>query len=152
MRKIVFGLFLTLVFSLSVVQVQAQSSKQEKEFIKQTIEMYFDGWMTGDTLKLGKAMHSTCHLKFIRDGEMGIRNRERYLSGFKPRPRLEGASGRILKINRTGNIASAKCELEIPGRLFTDYFNMMKLDNRWYIVDKISTNVKLKKKREKKKE
>ncbi len=144
MRKTMFGLLLTLVFSLSVVQVPAQSAKQEKELIKKTIEMYFDGWMTGDTLKLGKAMHSTCHLKFIRDGEMGIRNREQYLSGFKPRPRLKGASGKIIKINRTGNIASAKCELEIPGRLFTDYFNMMKLDNHWYIVDKISTNVKLK--------
>jgi len=35
--------------------------------------------------------------------------------------------------------AEAKIELETEKYLFTDYFNLLKKDNRWYITDKLST-------------
>jgi CubicO group peptidase (beta-lactamase class C family) len=116
------------------------AQKQEEDLIKQTIETYFDGWMTGDSTKLGKAMHSTCNLKNIKDNQVLVIDRKNYLSRFKLRPKLENAFGRIIAINITGKIASAKCEIETSERLFTDYFNMMQLNGEWYIVDKISTN------------
>lgn len=53
---------------------------------------------------------------------------------------MPGAEGRIIEIDITGNIGAAKCEIEIPNRLFTDYFNLMKLNGEWVIVDKIATN------------
>ncbi|WP_166922418.1 nuclear transport factor 2 family protein [Flavobacterium poyangense] len=128
-------LTLTLFFSLV-----GHAQKDEKDLIKQTIETYFDGWMTGDTLKLGKVMHSSCNLKLIRDGQIVIITRKNYLSGFKPRPKMENTKGSILDINLTKNVASAKCEIETPKKVFTDYFNMIKQNGEWYIVDKISTN------------
>ena len=66
---------------------------------------------------------------------------ENYLSRFKLRQKLENTSCRIINIDITGNIAAAKCQIETPKLLFTDYFNMMKLKNEWYIIDKISANV-----------
>ena len=133
---------LILIFAFNLVQAQ----KEEKKLIKQTIEMYFDGWLTGDTLKLGKAMHLSCNLKNIKDNQVIIIDRKNYLSRFKIRPKLANAKGRIVEINSTGIIASAKCEIETAERIFTDYFNMMKLNGEWFIVDKISTNIeKLKK-------
>lgn len=126
---------LTLFFSFN-----SHAQKEEKDLIKQTIETYFDGWMTGDTLKVGKAMHASCHLKFIKDDQITIINRKNYLAGFKPHPKMENTKGSILDINFTKNVASAKCEIETPKRVFTDYFNMIKLNGVWYIVDKISTN------------
>lgn len=112
----------------------------EKELITNTITTYFEGWMTGDTTLLGKAMHPTCQLKNVKDDKVLEYDRSTYLGFFKPRPRRENSGGRIIKIDVTGNIASAKCEIETPERLHTDYFNLMKIADRWYIVDKSATS------------
>lgn len=119
------------------------NSLAEEQLIRQTIEMYFEGWRTGDTLKLGTAMHSTCKLKNIKEDEVVVYDRAKYLSFFKPRVPVD-AKTRIVSINITRDIAAAKCEIELPNRLFTDYFNLMKVDGRWYIVDKIATNWQIK--------
>lgn len=137
MKKHVFS-FVTVLF-LSISFANAQSN--DIAGIEKTVNMYFDGWMHGDTTKLGKAMHSTCKLKNIKEGEVVVFERTKYLSLFQPHPKTEGSTGRIISIDITGPIASAKCELEIPNRLFTDYFNMMRVNDEWVIVDKISTNV-----------
>jgi hypothetical protein len=121
---------------------QSNAQTDEKASIESTIQMYFDGWMTSDTTKVGKAMHSTCHLKVNRNGAFKSISRSEYLKGFKSvKAKEEGTFGRIKSIDFTGNIASAKCEIETPKAIFTDYFNLIKIENTWYIVDKISTRV-----------
>ena len=139
-------------YCLSPYSIKAQSAQKNEDLTKieaseneyqrtsATIETYFEGWMTGDTSLLGAAMHRTCQLKNIKDNDVVIYDREKYLSFFKPRPRRENAGGKILYINITDDIASAKCEIHTKDRLYTDYFNMMKIEDRWYIVDKISSN------------
>lgn len=112
----------------------------EKALISNTIETYFEGWMTGDTTLLGRAMHSTCQLKNVKEDKVLEFDRSTYLGFFKPRPRRENSGGRIIEIDVTGNIASAKCEIETPERLYTDYFNLMKIKDKWYIVDKSATS------------
>jgi len=79
-------------------------------------------------------------LKNIKDGDVTEFDRATYLGFFKPRERRTNAGGRIISIDITDNIAAAKCEIFTDKRLFTDYFNMMKIEDRWYIVDKIATN------------
>ncbi len=127
-----------LLFSLYALCAHAQQSDQE--LITKAVETYFDGWMTGDTTKIGQVMHTSCKLKMIRDAEFLVIDRNSYLGRFKPRPALEGGSGRIISVDVTGNIASVKCEIEIPERIFTDYFNLVRIDGSWYIVDKVSTS------------
>jgi Putative lumazine-binding len=130
------------IFILAVCfGLNMKSQTQEKDLIQQTIKTYFDGWMTGDTMKLGKVMHASCHLKFMRDNQLQVIDRKSYLSRFKLKAKLENTEGRIIAIDITRNIASAKCEIETPERLFTDYFNMMKINEEWYIVDKISSSI-----------
>jgi len=123
-----------------VTQYPSSTNLLETEKITQTIETYFEGWMTGDTTKLGKAMHRTCQLKNIKDDDVIIYDRATYLGFFKPRPRRKNAGGEIITINVTDDIASAKCQIHTKDRLYTDYFNMMKIRGEWYIVDKIATN------------
>lgn len=136
MKKALLILFLA---SFSYAKSIAQTN--EKALIENTIQLYFDGWMTGDTSKVGKAMHSTCHLKVYRDNVFRDISRTQYLSGFKLHPKEDGTFGRIKSVDVTGNIANAKCELETPKAIFTDYFNLIKIQDFWYIVDKISTRV-----------
>ena len=128
-------------FLITGFNLCGQDDKSDLVSIEGVIENYFEGWLTGDTTLIGSAMHPTCYLKFFPRGSFGMRTRAQYLSGFKPRPKLEGAEGRIISIDITRNAASAKVELETLDRLFTDYFNLMRIDDRWYIMDKISTNI-----------
>jgi hypothetical protein len=122
-------------------QEVTQAKSEDYLAIEEVIGKYFDGWLTGDSTLVGAAMHSTCNLKFVRDGKVVRRDRTNYLSGFKPRPRLENAEGRILSIDITRTAAEAKIELETETRLFTDYFNLLKEGDRWYITDKVSTSI-----------
>lgn len=142
MKKTVIYLFALFVLfnACSTTQKVTPEIQAEKILITQTIDNYFEGWMTGDTTLLGKAMHATCKLKNVKDEKVLVFDRAKYLSFFKPRPRRENAGGRIVSINVTNNIAAAKCEIFTEKRFYTDYFNLMKLNGRWYIVDKIATN------------
>jgi len=134
MKKAFLLLLLTSFF-----YTKSNAQANEKKLIENTIQLYFDGWMTGDTSKVGKAMHNTCHLKVYRDNVFRNIPRNQYLSGFKPHAKEEGTFGRIKSIDFKGNIASAKCEIETPKAIYTDYFNLIKIQDFWYIVDKIST-------------
>lgn len=127
-----------LLFALALIKTQAQTD-DKTQIEKMIQDLYFEGWMTGDTSKIGKAMHPTCHLKFFRDNAFNDISRADYLSRFKPKAKEAGTEGRIKSLDITGNIASAKCELETPKALFVDYFNLIKTNDGWFIVDKIST-------------
>ncbi len=59
-----FAISLFLVMMLTRIQAQTDDKTQIETLIE---DLYFEGWMTGDTAKIGKAMHTTCHLKFFRD-------------------------------------------------------------------------------------
>jgi aldose sugar dehydrogenase len=110
----------------------------EKAGIAQTVEMYFDGWATGDSTKIGKAMHSTCHLKFYRDSVFTDMDRATYLSRFKLHERNKNLVTRIVLMDVTENIASVKTEIITEKDVFTDYFNLIKTMAGWFIVDKVS--------------
>lgn len=136
--KTPFAVLVLLFSACSALRAQTD----EKARIETVIhDLYFEGWMTGDTAKIGQAMHATCHLKFFRDNTFSDISRADYLSRFKPRPKEAGTEGRMISLDITGNIASAKCEIETPKALFTDYFNLIKTNEGWFIVDKVSTRV-----------
>jgi aldose sugar dehydrogenase len=80
----------------------------EKELVNQTIQLYFDGWATGDTTKVGKAMHSTCHLKFFRDGKFTDMDRGTYLSRFKLRERDKDLITQIVLLDITVDKVSVR--------------------------------------------
>lgn len=129
---------LVLITLASTTKAQQQSEMQQ---IETTIGWYFEGWGIGDTTLLGKAMHSTCHLKSFRDGKFTDMSRADYLSRFKPKARPDSLSHRIVSLDITGNIAAAKTEIVLGSLVFTDYFNLIKTDERWFIVDKIAVRL-----------
>jgi len=116
-----------------------QDTPGERQLIEQTIGLYFDGWATGDTTKLGKAMHASCHLKNYNAGKFTQYTRSQYLALFKPRPRPANLQTRIISLDITNNMGSARVEISTERDLFTDYFNLMKTDEGWMIADKVST-------------
>ncbi|MFT3677580.1 MAG: serine hydrolase [Chitinophagaceae bacterium] len=135
MKKI--ALLLSLLFAS--FYTFCQDTPAERQLITKTIELYFDGWATGDTTKLGKAMHASCHLKNYGNGKFTLYTRNEYLALFKPRPRPGNLQTRIVRLDITNNMGSAKVEISTTRDLFTDYFNLMKTDEGWQIADKVST-------------
>ena len=142
---LILGLALLIIGCSQKVTEKTVAPAPEKSAdelaIEGVVQNYFDGWLTGDTALIGSAMHKSCNLKFVRDGQIKRRTRTEYLSFFKPRPRLANSEGRIIDIDITNTAAEAKIELETPKRLFTDYFNLLKIGDRWYITDKVSTSL-----------
>ena len=132
-----------IIFTLGKTTTAQESTSADIDLIQGTIQNYFDGWMTGDTTLLNKAMHATCNLKYIRDGKLVRFNKKQYVGNFKPRPRLANTDALISSINITRNAAAAKVEIITPKRHFTDYFNLLKEGDHWFITDKISTSVTL---------
>jgi aldose sugar dehydrogenase len=141
MKKIAISLTFVLLYSMPT-QAQPDSMQSEMQQIEKTVSWYFDGWGTGDSTKVGKAMHSTCHLKYFRDGKFTDITRADYLSRFKLHARPDSLITRIAAVDISGNIASVKAEIITTTHIFTDYFNMIKTDEQWFIVDKISTSRK----------
>jgi hypothetical protein len=115
-------------------------AQSDKEQITAAIETYFHGWATSDTAIISKAMHTSCHLKYFRDGKFTDVTKNQYLANFKaPKPREASTKTSILSMDITGNIAQAKTEIETDKAIFIDYFNLIKSNEGWLIVDKIST-------------
>ena len=135
MKKVVLLVCLTAGFFSAF----SQNNPTERQLIENTIQLYFDGWATGDSTKLGKAMHASCHLKNYSNGKFTLFSRAQYLSLFKPHERFPTVSTRIVSIDITNNMGSAKVEISTAKDLFTDYFNLMKTDEGWFIADKVST-------------
>jgi len=120
---------------LSYSQIPQTSERMAAEGL---IHIYFDGWATGDTAKLGRAMHYSCQLKFFRDGKFTMMDRAKYLSLHRLHSRNKDLITQIVDLDITGNTGSAKAEIITASDKFTDYFNLMKVGEQWYIVDKIS--------------
>jgi aldose sugar dehydrogenase len=66
-------------------------------------------------------------------------DRATYLGRFKPRERDKNLVTRIVLLDITGNIASAKTEIITAKDIYTDYFNLVQTGAGWFIVDKVST-------------
>jgi aldose sugar dehydrogenase len=137
MTKAILILVTGLLFATTAMSQPVAAA--EKMAAEATINLYFDGWATSDTTKIGKAMHPTCHLKFYREEKFTDMDRATYLGRFKQtRERDKNLITRIVLLDITSNIASAKTEIITEKDIYTDYFNLIKTGEGWFIVDKVS--------------
>ncbi|RYD78555.1 MAG: PQQ-dependent sugar dehydrogenase [Sphingobacteriales bacterium] len=136
MKKRLLALFIIMAAN---VPAFSQNNPTERALIEQTLQLYLDGWATGDSGKVGKAMHASCHLKNYNNGKFVLYTRNEYLGFFKPHERPKNLVTRIVSVDVTNNMGSAKIEISTARDLFTDYFNLIKTTEGWVIADKIST-------------
>ncbi|WGQ11386.1 PQQ-dependent sugar dehydrogenase [Pedobacter gandavensis] len=136
MKNVILTIIVIVAFFFSGF---SQNQPSERQLIENTIQRYFDGWATGDTTKLGGAMHPSCHLKNYNNGKFITFTRNQYLSLFKLHERTKNLKTSIVAVDITNNMGSAKVEISTERDLFTDYFNLMKTNEGWFIADKVST-------------
>lgn len=114
----------------------------ERKAIEEAIRTYLDGLYEGDADKLAQVFHPTSALTWEEKGEVKIWPREEWLQAVRarPSPRAKGLArdDEILSIDQSSpGTAFVKLRCQIPPRYFTDYLNLIKVEGRWQIVQKI---------------
>ena len=116
--------------------------ESEKQAIHETImATYHEAHIKNDPELFLQVLHP--EWRFFRidaAGQLCIQTRDEYVSQYDPAsagPPLDWET-EIYSIDVTGNFASVKLRIECSLVRCIDYFNMMKLDGRWWIVHKTS--------------
>jgi hypothetical protein len=101
------------------------------------VSYYLDGGTNNDFETLKKAFHETATMKYIRNGEYKEVNAlEFFKKAVKSGPK-QNRKTRISYINVSGNIASAKLQIDYETFSFIDYMNLIKINGEWKVVNKI---------------
>ncbi|WP_447767967.1 nuclear transport factor 2 family protein [Sphingobacterium faecium] len=139
MRKVL--LFIGLNLLLLHVNAQTDEGTNDWHLVQKTLLLYMDGIGTSDSVKVSQSFHDSWQLKYLEDDKINIIKKPKYMERFDIAPHAKSPkwSGRIVFIDITHTVAVAKVEISTAKLLFTDYFNLMKTSEGWFIVDKIST-------------
>lgn len=115
--------------------------KPDDAAIRQTIQYYFDGGRDGDSTTLRKAFHPEARMLFAREGGLAVVPIGDYIKRVAENPPKPGAvdstERRIASIDVAGDAAVAKLELKRPDMTVTDYMSLIRVGDRWLIVNKI---------------
>jgi hypothetical protein len=116
----------------------SQSEKEEKEAIKATIQLYFDGMIQRDKGKLEQAFLPEARLIGYRGENPTITSFEDWANGTANGEKRDPTKfeNRLLEIEIKGNTALAKTELFWPGIYYYDYLTLIKIEGKWKIVHK----------------
>jgi hypothetical protein len=111
----------------------------EEPAIRAALEHYLAGHATGDGAHHRATFHKVANLYFVRGDTVATRTGADYIAGAPGKPAADEAQRRrrILMIDRTGDAAVAKVELDYPRAVLTDYMALLKSGGEWRIVNKI---------------
>lgn len=107
--------------------------------IRTAIEQYFHAHATGDGTHLLQCFRPELRMMSVRDGALQMKTRDEFIAGFPGHPADDEAQRKrtIESIDITGTAAMAKLKLDYPKVTLTDYFQLLKIDGEWKVVNKI---------------
>lgn len=107
--------------------------------VRAPLEAYLRGHATGRADDFRPAFHPDAQLWGARNGTLIRMTSEEYISRASGSPPADEAERRrwIETVDVTGDTAVAKIVLDYPAVRFTDYMQLMRIDGRWLIVNKM---------------
>lgn len=126
-------------------------SQTEEEKVKAVINTYFEGYTAGDSTLLKEAFHPAFHLSYIspwHQGEDAFKQVDRagMFAFFGPNWSNLEIESVINEVAVSRHAATAKATVTLKGIvIWTDYLSLLKIDDRWWIVAKISEGERIKK-------
>ena len=110
--------------------------------IKKTImDYYHEGHVRSDPKLYNEVLHDQWKIFYLKeDGTLSIADKAEYLSWYTPEDNDESLNWTTTLefIDVSGQLAAVKCHIRNQHFGYIDYFNMMKIKDRWWIVHKIS--------------
>lgn len=139
-------LFLGTLLSKAQNSKKMENNEQDYLAITEVLEKYyFKGIYEGDVNKLKQVLYDGTLLFGDVKGEPYAKTLDQYLDGVQQRqsPKDSGKlfKGTIVSIEIVNSIAIARVQVEMYDFNYTDLLSFHKLDNRWFIVNKMFTDI-----------
>jgi len=119
----------------------AATADQDENAIRETVRLYLHGTSFNVPDEINQAFHATARLYLDgkNDAEWELSGPE-YAKLFSPEKigQFNGRHGRLIKVEVSGKVATAKAEIHIPqqGVRYVDVFLLKKIAGNWKIISK----------------
>ncbi|RFM25727.1 nuclear transport factor 2 family protein [Deminuibacter soli] len=111
--------------------------EEEKHLIQLTLNDYLEGRPIKDIERLRNAFHPDAYIRTIIEGKLVQWALPKYLD-LVAQVALEECQSELISYTWDGNTGSAHVQLTFATFRYIDRFNLVKLNGKWLIVDKIS--------------
>jgi hypothetical protein len=134
-----------LSIAVATTSARAQADRvagaREDSAIRAVVQRYLHGLKFNDTVSLHEAFWPEAKLFAIRpNGQISELTQAKWYSMFTANAgKEEQGDLRIANVDITGNAAAVKVVEDYPGSRYTDYLNLLRINGRWWIVNKIYT-------------
>lgn len=114
----------------------------DRQAIEQAVQTYFDGLYEGDADKLAGVFHETAALTYEQGGKLVALPLAQWLQSVRERPSAKSKGlardDAILLLDQSGPASAfAKVKCQTPPLYFTDYLNLLKVDGKWVVAQKV---------------
>ena len=126
---------------LLIAEPALAQSAQPDSAVRAVVNRYLHGLKFNDTVSLHAAFWPEARLFFVnRDGKLGELTQAKWYGMFASSAgKEEQGDLRIASVDITKDAASVKVVEDYPGSRYTDYLNLLRINGRWWIVNKIYT-------------
>lgn len=111
--------------------------EEEKQLILLTLNNYLQGRPVIDIERIRRAFHPDAYIRTIIEGKLVQWTLPQYLDLVAKATLLE-CQPELLSYTWDGDTGSAHVQLTFDTFRFIDRFNLIKVDGKWLIVDKVS--------------
>lgn len=122
------------------------NEETEKNAIKKAImDYYHEGHVQSDPEFYKNILHDDWKFfLFDENDQLQIVDKTEYMSWYNPEKVNKNLnwSTEIYSVDVTGNNAAVKLRIECEDVGYIDYFNLMKINDKWWIVHKLSHKIK----------
>jgi hypothetical protein len=114
---------------------------KEKKSVERTLRRFFNGVDKLDVDLIREALHPFQQsFSMTQNGlcRMPVQGWDKFFGQVKSDPGHafhKTSKKKILSIDVTGTAASAKAELAFSDAVYTDYYNLLKVGDQWYIMN-----------------
>ncbi len=130
---------IALVLTTLLIAGFSPEHNPEKEEVTEAIKNYFKAMQTSDKEKLSQIIHEDFRLINVHRGKLDNYSRTDMFSWIGGE---NEASYRIDQLDVTEGVAAAKITEDGGSVVWKDYINLVKLDGKWWIIDKVAYPVK----------
>ena len=142
------GLLTALVLATLPVAAESTASdptaENDESGIRATLQAYIDGTTFNDTELIKSAFYDDARLFLSHpEREIWIVSIDEYLGFFanKEKGKPNGREGKVLRVDRTGDIATAEAEIRSTSNeaRYIDLFLLKRIQGQWKIISKSAT-------------
>ncbi|MEE9376848.1 MAG: nuclear transport factor 2 family protein [Candidatus Lokiarchaeia archaeon] len=131
---------------MSSNQTETEKESEKKVIEKAVMDYYHEGHVKSDPELYKNILHDEWKFfLFDENNQLWIVDKDEYLSWYNPEKVNKNLNWetKFYNIDVTGNIAAVKLKIECEEVSYIDYFNLMKINSKWWIVHKLSHKLDL---------